>query len=349
MQFTHLVKSYSDDIDARSRYKLTESYHRTKVVTIQEEVQKASQRYHKDTSVYLELASGTIPSEASTQASISNFKTFKFCCGVSNIKRDDKQISEDAVFTSDYAIGLADGVGGWSEYGINSSGFSSELMQSCYDISRQYNSVDPVSLLSLAYKNVKSYGSSTAIVCIADASQLSICNLGDSGFMHIKFLSGKPFIVQRSQPQQHDFNIPYQLANIPSDDYLQKLAEEDSSYIQCLHRLKECTFCQDTPSAADYYQVSNVSVGDLILLASDGVLDNLYDNEIVAIISKMYQKTKAIDVNALAERISEGAYAKSKMASDVCSPFNEKLEAHSHIICDGGKEDDISVVVALLC
>jgi protein phosphatase PTC7 len=351
MQFTHLLKSYSDDIDSRSQFNNVECNLSTKTVLPYKEAQKKSVKCHRDTRLYIELASGSIPSDASTQVSTnSNAKCFKFICGVSNLKRDDKEVSEDSVFISDYAIGLADGVGGWSEYGINSSGFSSELMQSCYDISTHYGpSLDPFTLLSLAFSTVKSYGSSTAVVCVSDAGQLTICNLGDSGFMHIKFLCGKPFVVQKSQPQQHDFNIPYQLSNIPSDDYMQKLAEADSSYIPCLHKLKECTFCQDAPEAADYYQINNVSVGDLILLASDGVLDNLYDNEIIAIISKMYQKSKAINVKKLADRISQIAYGKSKMTSDVSSPFNEKLESHSHIICDGGKEDDISVVVGLLC
>jgi protein phosphatase PTC7 len=351
MQFNYLLKSYSDDIDSRSLNNV-ECNQSTKTVLPIKENQKKPKKCHRETGLYIEMASGSVPSDTSTQFSTNsnNAKAFKFTCGVSNLKRDDKEISEDSFFISDYAIGLADGVGGWSEYGINSSGFSSELMQSCYDISTHYvSSLDPISLLSLAYSTVKSYGSSTAVICVSDAGQLTICNLGDSGFMHIKFLCGKPFVVQKSQPQQHDFNIPYQLSNIPSDDYMQKLVEADSSYFPCLQKLKECTFCQDAPVAADYYQINNVCSGDLILLASDGVLDNLYDYEIIAVICKMYQKSSAINVKKLADGIAQMAYKKSKMTSDVSSPFNEKLESHSQIICDGGKEDDICVIAGLLC
>lgn len=301
--------------------------------------------YSKEEDYYLEMALGNIPTDLSTQASLA--KQIKFICGVSIIKRDDKTESEDSCFTTEYCIGLADGVGGWAEYGISSAAFSHELMDECCKISQE-QTVDPITLLSQAYSKIQSFGSSTAVICTSEAGQLSICNLGDSGFMHMKFLAGKPFIVQRSQPQQHDFNIPYQLSKIPTEEYMMKRAEQDERMLECANTLKECSFCQDAPESADYFQLANASSGDLLILASDGVFDNLFDTEILEVVTKMYQKANTINVTKLARKITTIAYNKSKMVSEVESPFNEKLEQHSHIICDGGKEDDISVVIALL-
>lgn len=268
-------------------------------------------------------------------------RNIRFVSAAYNIKRDDKSVSEDSYFLADYAIGLADGVGGWTEYGINSSNFSNQLMAECSKLCTGKPS-DPMSTLINAYGKVSSYGSSTAVMAIAEYGMVSAINLGDSGFIHIKFLHSKPFIAQKSTPQQHDFNVPFQLARIPS---VASLANNINSNPDdnC-----ECTFCKDNPESADYYQISNAFPGDLIILASDGVLDNLFDDEILSCISRACERSRKPDVKKIAYEITKDAFSKSKQLNNVVCPFNEKLEEYSNIICDAGKEDDICAVVALL-
>ena len=58
--------------------------------------------------------------------------------------------------------------------------------------------------------------------------------------------------------------------------------------------MKENRFCEDAPEDSDIYHV-RVREGDLLLLATDGVFDNLFLDEIIAIVRNMTsrkEKTK---------------------------------------------------------
>ena len=304
----------------------------------------------------LEMACGNIPSPTSTLSSLQlgSNKKYKFQFGSSIIKRDDKLESEDAIFASDYAIGLADGVGGWNDYGISSADFAKTLMSKCKAIFIDHESsleddIDPIRVLSQAFNSINVFGSSTAVLCSSENGHLTCSNIGDSGFLHVKFMNEKPFIVQKSTPQQHDFNVPFQLSKIPSMEYIQSLSDKGDYISKKLYsKLSDSIFCQDLPSQSDYYQINSLSKGDLIILASDGVLDNLYDSEILSLISKNYSKNGSINPNKLSESITKLAYEKSKQQTGTRSPFNDKLEETSDIVCDAGKEDDISVIVGVL-
>lgn len=54
-------------------------------------------------------------------------------------------------------------------------------------------------------------GSATATICVLNNRDLSALNLGDSGFILIRFdtLSGEPYILIKSNEQTHGFNTPY--------------------------------------------------------------------------------------------------------------------------------------------
>lgn len=52
-------------------------------------------------------------------------------------------------------------------------------------------------------------GSATAMIAIRNQKEISIANLGDSGFLLIRFRNGEAYIAGRSKEQQHSFNIPY--------------------------------------------------------------------------------------------------------------------------------------------
>lgn len=57
---------------------------------------------------------------------------YKFVTGYAMKPRDDEE-GEDAYFAFERGLGVADGVSGWSTYGINSSVFSQRLMEECED------------------------------------------------------------------------------------------------------------------------------------------------------------------------------------------------------------------------
>lgn len=63
-------------------------------------------------------------------------------------------------------IGVADGVGGWAEVGVNAGEFSRELMSNSVKAIREEpeGSVDPARVLEKAHSSAKARGSSTACI-----------------------------------------------------------------------------------------------------------------------------------------------------------------------------------------
>jgi len=80
-------------------------------------------------------------------------------------------------------------------------------------------------------------------------------------------------IVLRTGEQQHSFNAPYQLANIPIG-----LQPSSSSFGGSQRK-----FWKDKASDAVLYQTS-IKEGDIIIGGTDGLFDNLYSHEILNII-----------------------------------------------------------------
>lgn len=56
-------------------------------------------------------------------------------------------------------------------------------------------------VLDKAFSQVNSVGSATAMVAILNGKNLSIANLGDSGFMIIRFKNGEAFTFSKSKEQ----------------------------------------------------------------------------------------------------------------------------------------------------
>ncbi len=67
----------------------------------------------------------------STPVSSDDDDTLVFIGHGFNIPKTLAAPSEDAFFVTEKGVGVSDGVGGWSNYGINSSLFSGTLMKEC--------------------------------------------------------------------------------------------------------------------------------------------------------------------------------------------------------------------------
>lgn len=138
-------------------------------------------------------------------------------------------------------------------------------------------------------------------------------------------------------------------------------------------------FYKDQPSDADAYQFK-CQKGDIVILASDGVFDNLYTHEIVKIISTYLAKEQkeleqtlgynhlrsgsvincldSFDAKDIAKKLAMKAL-KTSLSTDCTSPFGEKVNnllkssSPGEIKIGvsewkGGKQDDISVVVGIV-
>lgn len=263
------------------------------------------------------------------------------------------QVGEDSYFLRSDSLGVADGVGGWSgKPGANPGLFSSKLMHYCStEVSRyedmddvrflSYHAIDPVEILQHAFersihesKLEGLLGSTTALIAILRDDELRIANLGDCCCSVIR---GNDFIF-RSEEQQHSFNYPVQIG----------------------------TNSKSTPvKDAQRYNIK-VQKDDIVILGSDGLADNLFDEDILEEVLKFttisnedHDGTSSGDGGAVnktrpfftPQMISESLCLKARTVVEdqqaVTSPFSQRAnEEGIHYV--GGKNDDISVLVAIV-
>lgn len=253
---------------------------------------------------------------------------------------------EDAYFAnaSRRAFGVADGVGGWAESGVDPGEYSRCLLRFCHEgIVRAGKAEEPAdlhqALLSAARRlqDTQIQGGTTALLGQLNGSIMSILNLGDSGAIllrpALRTPQGSdqallfPRVVFRSSDQTHYFNCPYQLGS-------------SSGPIE----------------APDFIRI-RVRTGDLIVAATDGVFDNLFDHQVQAIVARhlgnAWRTGASVEpqLQGLATSIVKQAQriGQQEDQKDVVTPF--ALAAHSEGIpfLRGGKLDDTTAVVGLVC
>ncbi|KAG5623792.1 hypothetical protein H5410_009010 [Solanum commersonii] len=146
----------------------------------------------------------------------------------------------------------------WTKKGIDSGMYSRELMKNVeLAIQKQSSSsittMDLMKVLNEAFSNTKAKGSSTACICLFCDDTLHAVNVGDSGFVVIR----EGIIVYKSKVQQSRFNCPFQLGNGSTSD---------------------------DPNIAEKISVT-VIAGDVTVLGTDGLFDNVHDFELEAIVN----------------------------------------------------------------
>lgn len=108
-------------------------------------------------------------------------RTLKLNSGSCYLPHPDKEDTggEDAHFicTDEQAIGVADGVGGWADFGVNAGLYARELMSNSVNAVQEEprGSVDPARVLEKAHFNTKARGSSTA--CLIALTDQACCSL----------------------------------------------------------------------------------------------------------------------------------------------------------------------------
>lgn len=242
------------------------------------------------------------------------------------------QFGEDAWFKTSTAsadtLGVADGVGGWRVYDIDPGKFSCFLMRSCERITHsvEYDARQPAQLLARAYCNLLEQkqpilGSCTACVLALhrDSHTLYAANIGDSGLLVIRH----GYIVCRSMEQQHQFNTPYQLAVPPPG-----------------HPLNVLT---DGPESAAILQF-DVEYGDIVVLATDGVYDNVPEEMLLLMLSPACGIADPAKLQMYANSVALMARCLS-FSPTYDSPFSQQAKRHN-IDAPGGKPDDITIILA---
>lgn len=227
-------------------------------------------------------------------------------------------------------LGVADGVGGWRSYGIDPGEFSSFLMKTCERLVHcgNFNPQRPVSLLAYSYCELLEQkkpilGSSTACVLVLnrETSTVYTANIGDSGFIVVR----KGEIIHRSEEQQHYFNTPFQLSLPPPGHGHNVLS--------------------DSPDSADTMSFP-VKEGDVILVATDGVFDNVPAKILLEVLNEIEGEKDPVKLQMTANSIALMARSLS-FDSEFMSPFAINAR-RNNIHATGGKPDDITVVLATI-
>lgn len=104
------------------------------------------------------------------------------------------------------------------------------------DTKRHNIHIYPLYIMNKAFKRVNAVGSATAMIAMLNKNELTVSNIGDSGFLVIRFKNGEPYCPHKSKEQQHAFNIPYQLSQLPTQADLELLKKRGK--IQEMQKLK---------------------------------------------------------------------------------------------------------------
>ncbi|PIN12473.1 Serine/threonine protein phosphatase [Handroanthus impetiginosus] len=254
----------------------------------------------------------------SSELNIPIGRTLKLNSASCYLPHPDKEETggEDAHFicTDEQAIGVADGVGGWADLGVDAGQYARELMSNSVNAIQEEprGSIDPARVLEKAYTSTKAKGSSTACIIALTDQGLHAINLGDSGFMVVR----DGCTVFRSPAQQHDFNFTYQL---------------------------ESGNAGDLPSSGQVFAVP-VAPGDVIIAGTDGLFDNLYNSDITAVV--VHAMRAGLGPQVTAQKIAALARQRAQDKNRQ-TPFSTAAQ-EAGFRYYGGKLDDITVVVSYI-
>jgi len=213
-------------------------------------------------------------------------------------------------------MAVFDGVGGWAELGVDPAEYArqlsalleAEFVRHYQDIPREASPL--LTFLSSAFRRLECTGlAGSCTVCAALLTQegaLHVLNVGDSG-LHVVRDGASAFATPE---QQHYFNCPFQLGK-GSDD---------------------------SPADADYYVLDDLAEDDFVVLATDGMWDNLFEGDFLS------QLDHSRTCEHIARSLSEMANRNGQDPT-YGSPFAINARRHGMQYC-GGKLDDVTVVVS---
>lgn len=246
---------------------------------------------------------------------------------------------DDTMLVSPTVIAVADGVSGWESDGITSSSgiWSRSMVETFSRLMTEYklnhfphylNQRDIQEILDDSYLHTshlmdlqKLNGSSTLILGMLNGDLLSIISIGDSKIFIIR--DGK--IILTNEEQTKAGLCPEQIGT---------------------HTLDHL------PSDIAWIKSFKLMEGDYILMCSDGISDNLYEWEILNYLND-WINAKRNNVKTIASKLL--IKAKEVAFDDYAyTPYNEKVNSLSntgsggtnHQHSQGGKVDDMSVIIA---
>ena len=258
----------------------------------------------------------------------------------------------DACLTAPLVLGVADGVSQIEEFGIDASLLPNELLKVVQQLGMhqlipgaKLRAADtyrgPVSMLRRAFQATENLGSLTVVLAVMDNStrihgklhpMIAIITIGDCELLVLRRVHGARSafeLVCHTEMQRIDGHAqtPLQLARVDDridPDFSEELTLEVIERGSAVH----CVSAYE---------------GDIVIMGSDGVFDNLYLDEILELANNMLPPHNAgsyppAALHALSQRIVELCHAKTRPMPNGLLPDAP--------IGRGGKKDDTSCVVA---
>ncbi|KAF2750639.1 hypothetical protein M011DRAFT_396253 [Sporormia fimetaria CBS 119925] len=268
---------------------------------------------------------------------------------------------DDAVVVEENWVGANDGVGAWATKERGHAALWSRLILHFWaqeaskcgsskspSPSTSPNEPNPITFLQTAYEKTQTattspnpwYGTTTFCAALLSSTPTSpphpllyITQLGDSQILVLRPSTGE--ILYKTTEQWHWFDCPRQLG----------------------------TNSPDTPSQNAVCDTLEIEEDDIVLAMTDGVIDNLWEHEVVENVCqsvKKWQEEGGVGEKEMGKEKSEQTYADGmrfvaqellnaarKIAEDPFaeSPYMEKA-IDEGLSIEGGKLDDISVVAA---
>ncbi|KAJ5493374.1 hypothetical protein N7539_002120 [Penicillium diatomitis] len=260
---------------------------------------------------------------------------------------------DDAILAAETFLGVDDGVGAWATKPHGHAALWSRLLLHFWSleverfVSENDTALDPIQYLQTAYeqtilateKPTKWLGTTTSATAILhftgdEGSSLQpllyVTNLGDCKVLVIRPSEDK--VIFRTAEQWHWFDCPMQLG----------------------------TNSVDTPRKDAVLSEVPLQENDIVLVVSDGVMDNLWEHEVLKIVmdsTKKWDESRCKNQNVsptsdladprMVYTARELLNAALNIARDPFaeSPFMEKA-VDEGLAIEGGKMDDISVVIA---
>jgi len=241
----------------------------------------------------------------------------EFACVIQPHPTKRKTGGEDAFYVSKdlKSFGVADGVGGWANHGVDPGIYSKRLMtlmKAEEDREENKNKFSLVDSISTAHKIItkeKIQGSTTLCFVKIIDKVLKSYYLGDSSYM---IIPKDRTTFYKSPEQQKSFNFPYQLGSE---------GDKVSDGRKGAHPISE---------------------GDIILVGTDGVFDNLHDHYIHKIIQEDHEKSAMDIASRIVNEASLVAFNKHPAKGMHITPF----QVGSRGQFSGGKPDDMTMIVA---
>lgn len=260
------------------------------------------------------------------------------------------QKDADATLCSPMLVAIADGVSQIEEFGIDASELPNELLNNVEELAvsqllpgqetEEY--CGPITLMKDAYEATECLGSTTVLTAIMDNStkihgklhpMIAVCSIGDCEILILRRgPDGHLQSVFNTEMQRIDGNAqsPLQLARV--DDTVDP--EFDPSIaIEVIER------------GSAVHCVSAFE-GDIVVLGSDGVFDNLYIDEIVGICEQHVPPRPAGSKFEAVSRSILGQIAIRIVAESHAKTQPGPCGWASTPIGQGGKIDDTSCVVS---